>query len=843
MDRRLQDNLNNIQQDYIAPFLWLHNEDDELIIKELERIKQCGIRSVCLESRTHEEFCREDWWSDVQLIFDFCRENDMKVWILDDKHFPTGYANGLFEKDENKHLRPFAITEWHVDVAGPVKEGSVIVDRHLVLPEDEIVAVAAIKHIPQNDDYSELIDITDGIHDGMVYFDLPEGMWRIVIMIKTRRGRADRHQPFMDMLNPKCVDMFIDEVYESHYERFSEYFGNTFLGFLSDEPSYLNNSANPALIYSPEMGVPFTHYPWSDELRTGVADTIGEYAGLWYRIKGVSDRIRYNYMDTVTAMYQKYFSEKLGRWCSDHGVMYIGHIIEDNNTHARTGNGPGHYFRALEGQHMSGIDVVLQQIVPGLTECANTGCVSYRHMNNEFFHYYLGKLASSFAHIDPKKKGRAMCEIFGAYGWAEGTKVMKYLMDHMLVRGINYYVPHAFSPKPNDTDCPPNFYDTGNNPQYKFFGKNMDYLNRMCHMLSDGEHICDIAILYDGENRWQNGDFLPLEKIAKVLFDNHYDYEIVPLDYLDRIDSRKYRHLIVPYSSCMNEKMFQKITSADMYVTVVHDDGCKQYNIPCHHVHIERLINHLDNNKLYDVRTDYKGIFLRHYHYKRNGAHIYMFTNEDINNEINANVTLSSFEGGRYIEYDGFDNKAVAKSSGGDIVLSIPPYHSVMIIFGDVDYDGIDEYSIRKFGKTTELKPVYTISTAKKNSEIFEPYRTTDKLFNITGREGLTRFSGHIKYEAEIELEKKDYVLDLGYVGEVAEVYLNDTYIGICQIPPYRFDISADIVGDTNKLTVVVTNHNGYDVRDIFSSFMLFEPSGLLGPVSVTEFELSLPDN
>ena len=87
-------------------------------------------------------------------------------------------------------------------------------------------------------------------------------------------------------------------------------------------------------------------------------------------------------------------------------------------------------------------------------------------MENEFFHYYLGKLASSLAHIDEKKKGRAMCEIFGAYGWAEGTKIMKYLMDHMLVRGINYYVPHAFSPKPNDTDCSPNFYDTGKNPPY-----------------------------------------------------------------------------------------------------------------------------------------------------------------------------------------------------------------------------------------------------------------------------------------------------------------------------------------------------------------------------------------
>ena len=40
-----------------------------------------------------------------------------------------------------------------------------------------------------------------------------------------------------------------------------------------------------------------------------------------------------------------------------------------------------------------------------------------------------------------------MCEAFGAYGWNEGLKMMKWIADHLLVRGINYLVPHAFDPK------------------------------------------------------------------------------------------------------------------------------------------------------------------------------------------------------------------------------------------------------------------------------------------------------------------------------------------------------------------------------------------------------------
>ena len=167
-----------------------------------------------------------------------------------------------------------------------------------------------------------------------------------------------------------------------------------------------------------------------------------------------------------------------------------------------------------------------------------------------------------------------MCEIFGAYGWAEGTKIMKYLMDHMLVRGINYYVPHAFSPKPNDTDCPPNFYDTGRNPQFEFFKRNMDYMNRMCYMLNDGKHISTCAILYDAENRWINKDFLPLEKIAKKLYDNLLDYDIIPVDYLDKIENsslngEKYNVLIVPYTEAIPEYIINKLKNADINYIII----------------------------------------------------------------------------------------------------------------------------------------------------------------------------------------------------------------------------------------------------------------------------------
>ena len=56
--------------------------------------------------------------------------------------------------------------------------------------------------------------------------------------------------------------------------------------------------------------------------------------------------------------------------------------------------------------------------------------------DGEFFHYALGKMGASGGHLDPKKKGRTMCELFGAYGWGLDVPAMKQLADSLKQQGI-----------------------------------------------------------------------------------------------------------------------------------------------------------------------------------------------------------------------------------------------------------------------------------------------------------------------------------------------------------------------------------------------------------------------
>ena len=74
-------------------------------------------------------------------------------------------------------------------------------------------------------------------------------------------------------------------------------------------------------------------------------------------------------------------------------------------------------------------------------------------------------------------------------------------------------------------------------------------------------------------------------------------------------------------------------------------------------------------------------------------------------------------------------------------------------------------------------------------------------------------------------------------IGEVAEVYLNGKELGVKLFPPYTFNISSEDIKDENDLTVIVTNHKGYLMKDEYSAYMPFEASGLIGPVMYKEIK------
>lgn len=118
----LRDVLMGREGNSIMPFFWQHGETQGTLEEYMERIRECGCGGVCVEARPHPEFGKDGWWEDVGFIVNKAKRDGMEVWILDDSHFPTGFANGLVKEKYPQFLKTYLDLR-RFDVAGPLGFG------------------------------------------------------------------------------------------------------------------------------------------------------------------------------------------------------------------------------------------------------------------------------------------------------------------------------------------------------------------------------------------------------------------------------------------------------------------------------------------------------------------------------------------------------------------------------------------------------------------------------------------------------------------------------------------------------------------------------------------------
>ncbi len=815
MDQQLTSCLNGDQFDYLLPFFWLHGEPHAVLREEIQAIYDSGCRSFCAESRPYPDFCGDQWWEDFGFLLKTAKELGMHVWLLDDAHFPSGYANGGVKK--YPHLRRRHLLRECIDVQGP-QEAVTLLAEPFLQEGDSLVSVTAYKRTGDGTKVSgEPIDLTHTLEDGLLRMDIPEGLWRVYFLIDTQRSMSHPHH--VDMLNPESTHLMISEIYEPQYQHFAEYFGNTFQGFFSDEPGFKTEAKS----YFCLPGTAEWVLPWRADLPALMAEKLGlseaevllRLAGLWTEVPGY-EALRVAYMDIVSAEYAKNFPQMLGDWCRAHGVKYIGHIIEDNGSASRLGHSAGHYFRSLDGQDWAGIDVVLHQIMPGQTEMGHSAMIHSNNAEPAFFTYALAKLGASHAHLNPRMQNTLMCEIFGAFGFAEGMPFMKKLTDHMLASGVNRFVPHAFSPKFPDDDCPPHFHCGGNYPIEPLFGDLMQYTQRVIHLLEGGEHIPSAAVYYNAQCEWAGDALHTYANTAKYLLQHQIDFDFVSEDHLAeavlengqlRIGSRVYPILVLPecrYLTKVMQTLLARMDAAGVPYTF-------QKEAPAGYD------GKLDLPVIGEITLAPANPMLRVFHVKRNGLEIYMFKNDG---EGKIDSTLTGIADGAITVYDAWQNRCFAKS---DRRLTLDAGESILWILGE-NTEGHPEYVHPMTLTGTELPLTWRI-------EAGETVWEDAALLDVTGKGHLTRYAGPIRYTAKAAIPEDTAMLDLGFVGETAKLTLNGIDCGTRVAPPYAFDISGKMVPGENTIEIEVYNNPAYALRDQFSARMKLTYSGIRGPV------------
>ncbi len=832
----------------VFPFLWMRGEAAAVLREEIGRIAQCGIDALCVESRPHPDFLGDGWWRDLDIVMEEAAVRGMRVWILDDSHFPTGYANGAVKT--HPELGKQYVYCAHADAVGPLVHAALdcaalmqkeLTWRDLVykpalpplIQENRLLSVTARRMAGGETLAAEAADLTEQVMDGRLIFDLPAGQWRISVCYVTRDGGGD--PIYINPMDGDAVKLLLDTVYTPHMERYGKLVGNVFVGFFSDEPSFgnLQGFDTDAAVGRKRMAL-----PWCGQMPAMLANALGKN---WQELLPLlwtdstderqTARMRLCYMDAVTRLYQKNFSEQIGSWCAARGLAYIGHVVEDNGAHTRLGCGAGHYFRALSGQHMAGIDVIGGQICVG-------GGTQVRHgfgdADGAFFHHALVPMAASAAMLDPKKQGRLLCELYGAYGWTTGVRDMKWITDFLVCRGVNRLVPHAFSmAEYPDPDCPPHFYARGHNPQFEHFGMLMRYADKLCRLFSGGVGGARAAILYPAECDWMNAS-MPLEAVARELDRTQTDFWVLPEDMLgcslpkdvavDLLIVGKTRYLTAKAARTLLERAPESCLFVDERPVLIPEADAAEETallsmlarIPV--VSLRALGEYCRGRGLCAGTAAPAFEKLHIYRYKADNQWRHMLFNESAT--------------------DVFDG-TVALTGGETLHLRLCPYESAVYMDGKLISGPVPPR--KETALVSDISHGWRVSLAAADGD-FGQARAWEALLPVSDAE--PRFAGRMRYEKAVTLTSApgSAVLAAEHVYETASVYVDGIRTDTRLTPPYRFSLGDALHAGENFVCVEVVCPPARDVlRYEGGPFgpqrSVLEPTGMFGTVSLEILE------
>jgi hypothetical protein len=856
----------------LAPLFWQRGEDPALIRDELRRMHAYGIDGVVVESRPHPDFLGPKWWTDVDAIMDEAGKLGLRVWIFDDKVYPTGMVNGAVKTELSAQKR--FLRQVTIEAPGPVPGGRVMVGPWLERDE-RLVAAVALACAPGDGGtlLSETaVDLTAPLGpDGSLRWDVPAGRWRVVLAIDSPTGGEDWTKDHLNPVEPGAVDLLIRTVYEPHHRRYAALAGGTFAGFFSDEPRFGSASTYEAII-----GRHPTPLPWGPTLeqrlrRRWGPDFTRQLPLLFQPSGDVAARARYAYMDEATRAWRSAWS-RIGDWCEERKLEWTGHVVEDNNAHARLGYGAGHFFRSRTGMHASGMDAVYQ-IQPAVRDGR---CLTpFGDLDARFFFWGLTRLASSAAHLDPRAKGITLAECFGAYGWQHGLRAMVWLTNHLLARGVNRLVPHAWSMRWPDGDCPPHFHALGHNPQSRHFPRWAAYAARLCRALSGGEHRCEAAVLYHAEAEWA-GSCQFFQDALRALALRQLDGDVMPADVLVDAEQvscadgelvvaggERYCCLILPWSEYQPLAVLERaaaLAEAGLPVfalrgfPIAASDGdpaaaagvLARLRAKAVIVGDDALAQAIIDRGLATVTVEppAEREFLRLWRYRRDGRELLLVVNEDTDHDLDGATLRLPVGLPKPAAWDPMDDARVdlpmrQRGDGGwDVDLRLAANQALLLIApGDEAQALLPVGGVPAAGVLLRSLPTTGWTVACASAEAWPTFTPAP---DLAGPGDLTHqlpgFTGTARYAIDLALTEGDLaglVIDLGEAQEVATARLNGVDLGTRLTPPYRFAAVSARVG-ANRLEIEVTTtlapaHAGNGLDRAWVQ----RPAGLIGPVTL----------
>jgi hypothetical protein len=459
------------------------------------------------------------------------KQRNMRVWIVDDAGYPSGFAGGKFTQEKPElRMQTLALAK-----KIPVAAGGTL--SQPVTPET--VAVLAVNA----DGTSQPVPITNGA----INWTAPTGAWTVLIIehqFQTSPTRSetnpdpkhpkDSSQSLEDYMNPAATLQYLTFTHEQYKKYVGDEFGKTIMGFRGDEPDYTIGNSLP---WTPAFFDRFQEIKGYD-VRPYVASFFAP------TMTDEQKRVKADYWDVFSLMFAAAFFKQQSDWCAANGIAYQVHINHEEMELELT-RSEGDFFRDMRYVEVPGIDAIWHQI--------------WMDTISDF-----PRLASSASHLYGKP--RAFTETFAAYRPQPNVDQARYILNEEMVRGVNQievmYFPASSSSFPPQSGLmsQPGFADL------------MQYVRRLSYLMSVGRPAASVALYIPSSSLWLNDvaadrAFVSTERLLsehQIDFDdvdeNALASELTPgQGTLETMSGNIYRTIILPGENLLSQAALDRL--------------------------------------------------------------------------------------------------------------------------------------------------------------------------------------------------------------------------------------------------------------------------------------------
>jgi len=517
-----------------VPFYWWVGDTltKERILWQLEKLEGMGITglqvnychtdtggaSYGLTYPSQPALFSEEWWDLFEWFLHEAKKRDMSVSLSD---YTLGAAGQGWYVDEMLNENP-GLYGSKLEVEQLMVSGG---KQFEVKVPENLVSATAFKIVEGEIDPSSSIQLKSNVKDSIISWNVQTGDWKVFlvhrVIVKTS----------FDPMNPLSGQ----KVVEKFFQRFENHF-----------PGESGKGLN--FFFSDELTIGIRGFLWNDSFaaefqkRKGY-EIIPELPHLFADINSVSYKIRLDYFDVMVELSEDGFFKPVYEWHTSRGMLYGC----DHGGRGLDVTEFGDYFRTQ--RWMSG---------PGADQPALSRNI------------IKSKVASSISHLYDRP--RTWLEGFYGSGWGTSSEELAGAIFANYAMGFNllslhglYYTTHGSW---WEWAAPDNHF---RQPYWKHSKDLMNCIERLSYVLSQGHHVCDVALMYPvepvqaglkGEEAVETAF-----DIARDLYTSGIDFDFMDSQSLERcnvngnhleVSSEKYKVLILPAMSAVSYSTIEK---------------------------------------------------------------------------------------------------------------------------------------------------------------------------------------------------------------------------------------------------------------------------------------------